>query len=95
MATYVSLCQWTQKSGENQRQSPESIERVKALIRAAGGEPKALYLTMGRFDFVVVLEMPDDASLAKLLLKLGAANIWSETLIAFEESDYRKLLGSA
>jgi uncharacterized protein with GYD domain len=64
------------------------------MIRSAGGQLKAFYLTMGRFDFVVVLEMPDDASLAKLLLKLGAANIWSETLIAFEETDYRQLLGS-
>ena len=94
MATYVSLCQWTQKGGENLRHSPGSIDRVKEMIRSAGGQLKAFYLTMGRFDFVVVLEMPDDASLAKLLLKLGAANIWSETLIAFEETDYRLLLGS-
>ena len=93
MATYVSLCQWTQKGGE-QKQRPDSIDKVKQMVRSAGGQIKAFYLTIGRFDFVVAFEMQDDASLGKLLLKLGAANIWSETLIAFEESDYRQLLGS-
>ncbi len=95
MATYVCLCQWTQKGIEKVKESPGRLDKFKEMVRSAGGQLKAFYLTMGRFDFVVVIEMKDDASVAKLVLQLGSAgNIRTETLRAFEEGEYRQLLGS-
>ncbi len=95
MPTYVCLCQWTQKGLEKVKESPGRLDKFKEMARSAGGQLKAFYLTMGRFDFVVVMEMKDDASAAKVVLQLGAAgNVRTETLKAFEESEYRQLLGS-
>ena len=43
----------------------------------------------------VVSELPDDAAAAKLALQTGAlGNITTETLRAFNEDEYRKLIAS-
>lgn len=56
---------------------------------------KEVYLTMGRYDLVCVLEAPDDETLAVGMLTLGSqGNISSETLRAFDESEYRKIIGA-
>jgi uncharacterized protein with GYD domain len=95
MPTYVALCQWTQKGIENVRQSPERLDKFKEMVRSAGGQFKSFYLTMGQYDFVAVFEMKDDVAAAKLALQVGAGgHARTETLKAFEETEYRQLLGS-
>lgn len=94
MATYLALCQWTQKGIEAVKESPSRLDRFKEAVRSAGGSVKGFYMTMGRYDFAVVLEVPDDATAAKIALataRLGNAR--TETLRAFTEDEYRKILG--
>lgn len=95
MPTYVSLCHWTQKGIENVKQSPDRLDKLTEMVRSAGGQLKGFYLTMGQYDFVVITEMKDDASWAKLVLQLASGgNVRTETLKAFNESEYRQLLSS-
>jgi uncharacterized protein with GYD domain len=50
---------------------------------------------MGRFDLVCVIEGPDDEAVARALLSLGSqGNVQTETLKAFTEDQYRKIIGS-
>jgi uncharacterized protein with GYD domain len=50
---------------------------------------------MGRYDLVCVIEAPDDDTYARAMLKLGSlGNLQTETLKAFSEADYRKIVGS-
>jgi uncharacterized protein with GYD domain len=52
-------------------------------------------MTMGQYDFVVLSEFPSDESAAKAALGLGSAGgVRTQTLKAFSEADYRKILGS-
>jgi uncharacterized protein with GYD domain len=54
---------------------------------------KDFYLTTGRYDAVAMVEAPDDLTQAKLALAIGAAgNTRSETLRAFTEDEYRKMV---
>jgi GYD domain-containing protein len=47
----------------------------------------------GQYDAVAIAELPDDTALAKLALGLGAqGNIRTETLRAFTESEYRRIV---
>jgi uncharacterized protein with GYD domain len=58
-----------------------------------GGELKAFYLTMGQYDAVVIAEVPDDATAAKLsLATLSLGNIAGETLRAFTEDEFRSIV---
>ncbi len=93
MATYVVLLRFTQQGMTTIKDSPKRLDAVKAAAKAAGGEIKAYYLTMGRFDAVVVAEAPDDATFAKLILAVAAqGNVQTETLRAFTEDEYRALI---
>lgn len=95
MPAYISLCHWTQKGVENAKQSPARLDAARKAFKAAGGELKEFYLTLGRYDFVTISEFPDDASAAKAVLSLaGAGNVRTETLKAFSEAEYRKIVGS-
>lgn len=95
MPAYISLCHWTQKGVENAKGSPARLDSAKKAFKAAGGKLAAFYLTLGRYDFVTISEFPDDETAAKAVLTLaGAGNVRTETLKAFSEEDYRKIIGS-
>ena len=76
-----------------------SIEIQSGKILAArqevmAGELKAFYLTIGQYDAVAIAELPDDAAVAKMALSLGAmGNVRTETLRAFNEAEFRKIVG--
>lgn len=66
---------------------------AKKAFRAAGGELKAFYLVMGQYDMVVISEGPDDETATKLALTVSAGGaVRTETLRAFTEDEYRKLI---
>ena len=54
MPTYISLVNYTQKGIENIKESTARLDKVKEAMKAAGGEFKAFFLTMGRYDMVVI-----------------------------------------
>ena len=95
MATYISLCNWTQQGIEKVKDSPARLDAAKKAFKAAGADLKQFYLTMGRYDFVVLTEAPDEATAAKAALSVGkSGSVRTETFRAFTEDEYRKLLGS-
>lgn len=50
---------------------------------------------MGKYDAIGIVELPNDEAAAKLALSTAAlGNIRSETLRAFTEEEYRKLMAS-
>ena len=95
MATYVALINFTQKGIETIKDGPARLDAAKKTFAAAGANLKALYLTMGRCDAVVIAEAPDDATMAKIALGGGAQGfIRTETMRAFTEEEYRKIVAS-
>ncbi len=95
MPTYISLLRYTQQGVQNIKESPARLDAAKKAFQAMGAELKQWYLVMGQYDAVVVSEGPDDETAAKLALAIGAqGNIRTETLRAFTEEEYRKLIAS-
>jgi uncharacterized protein with GYD domain len=95
MATYIVLLRFTQQGIQNIKQSPARLDAYKQALSALGGEMKAFYMTMGRYDLVAVIEAPDDETAAKTALGVGSkGNVTSETLRAFPEADYRKIIAA-
>ena len=95
MSTYISLLQFTDQGMAKIKDSPQRLEAARAAWQKAGAQLKEFYLTMGRFDAVVVSEAPDDETVARLALATGAlGNVRTETLRAFSEPEYRKLIQS-
>jgi uncharacterized protein with GYD domain len=93
MRTYISLLTFTQQGIENVKQQGGRIDDIKKAYRAAGGELVAYYPTMGQYDGVAIYRMPDDVAAAQLILgTMAKGNVRSETLRAFDEDEYRKIL---
>jgi len=94
MPHYVTLIRYTQQGIANIKQSPARLDAAKKAAENAGGKLHAWYLTMGRYDAVLISEFPNDEAFAKFTLPLGAlGNVTTETLRAFTEAEYRKIIG--
>ena len=95
MPTYIALLNWTQQGASKLSASPKRLDAGRKAFKKVGAEIKDVYLTMGRHDLVCVIEAPDDESYAKALLGLASqGNVSTETLKAFSEDEYRKIISS-
>jgi uncharacterized protein with GYD domain len=91
MATYVVLLKLTE-AGRKAMGDPSGLDAVKRGVEAMGAQWKAWYLTMGRYDAVVIVEAPDDETVTKIgLVQARAGSAISETLRAFTEDEYRRM----
>ena len=95
LPTYITLGRWTQQGIEKVKESPARLDAFKQLVKSAGGEVKAFYKVMGRYDMVVVTEAPNDEAVAKVALATASKGaIRTETLRAFTEDEYRKIIAA-
>ena len=95
MPTYIALISYTQEGIQNVKETSARIEAGRQALRAMGGELKANYLVMGQYDYVAVIEAPDDETAAKFALATcSRGNIRTETLRAFTEDEYRKIIAA-
>ena len=95
MPTYITLIRWTQQGIQSIKEGPSRLDMAKQAFKAMGGELKEMYLVMGQYDSIVIGEVPDDETVAKLSLAIGSeGNIRTETFRAFTEDEYRKIIAA-
>jgi uncharacterized protein with GYD domain len=95
MATYIILGSWTQEGIENIKDGPDRIDGARSMFQAMGAELKEFYLVTGQYDMVIICEVPDAETGAKLALSIGSMGaVRTETLRAFPESKYREFVAS-
>jgi uncharacterized protein with GYD domain len=93
MATYILLARFTQQGIQHIKASPDRLEEGKQAFRSLGAELKQFYLVSGQYDIITIFEAPDDETMAKVILFLGSkGNIHTETLRAFSEDEYKKMV---
>jgi len=95
MPTYIALLNWTQQGISKVNASAKRLDAGRKAFKKAGAEIKDVYMTLGQYDLVCVIEAPDDDAYAKAILGLASqGNVSTETLKAFSEDQYRKITGS-
>jgi uncharacterized protein with GYD domain len=95
MPTYIAMLRYTQQGISSAKNAPARIEAAREAYKKAGGELKAIYLTMGQYDLVAIAEMPNDEAVARMALALGMqGNIRTETMRAFTETEFKKIVGT-
>ncbi len=93
MPTYVVLAKWTDQGIRAVKESPRRLDATRKSIEAAGGKLLGFYLTMGRYDEVLIVEGPSDEVAATMALSAGSeGNVRTETLKAFREAEYRGII---
>ena len=93
MAKYISLIKYTAKGIEKIKESPKRHDAFKNLCESMGAKLENFYLTLGRYDIVLIVDAPDPETAAKILLATASGGaVSTETLQAFSEADYRKII---
>jgi uncharacterized protein with GYD domain len=92
MPAFVVLGNWTDQSIRKVTDAPKRIKETRGMVEKAGGKMQIFY-TMGRYDFVMIVEVPKDDDVMAILLCVGSmGNIRTTTMKAWTESDGAKLL---
>ena len=95
MGTYIGLINYTDQGIRDIKDSPKRAEAARKLIQGMGGDMTALYLTMGSYDVVVILEAPNDEVIAKFVMAMGAqGNVRTTTLKAFTEKEFGEIVAA-
>ncbi len=72
MPTYIMLSTLTPEGVQTVKNNPSRIKEVNKEIEQIGAKVVAQWATLGQFDFVNVVEAPDDKTMAKVSLELGS-----------------------
>ena len=93
MPTYIVLYNYTQQGINKIDKAPARAAEARKAFKKAGARLKADYLTMGQYDGVAIIEAPDEETVAKIMLSAGRkGNISTQTMRAFTEKEYKKLV---
>src|SRR5579884_1758982 len=93
MPSYIILGQYTDQGIRNIKQSPNRTQAVEQALQQAGGKMLSYYQTMGGYDFVCAVELPDDETAMRILMQVGAqGNVRTTTLKAFPREEIARVI---
>jgi uncharacterized protein with GYD domain len=72
MPTYILLSTLTPEGVQTVKNNPQRIKEVNKEIEQIGAKVVAQWAVLGQFDFVNVVEAPDEKTMAKVSLELGS-----------------------
>ena len=89
MPLYVLLTRVTSQGIKTIRDNPARIKDVNREVEQMGARVLTQYATLGRYDFVNIVEAKDDETMAKVSVNLGArGTVQLETLPAIPIDDF-------
>lgn len=72
MPTYILLSTLTDEGRKTVKERPERIRQVNKEIEALGVKVVAQYAVLGPYDFVNVVEAPDNKTVVRVSMELGS-----------------------
>ena len=93
MAAYVMLTNLTDEGRKTVKENPERIKEVNREVEAMGVKVLAQYATIGPYDFVNILEGPNNETMARVAVELGArGTLQTLTMAAIGLDDFIRTL---
>jgi uncharacterized protein with GYD domain len=88
MPTFLMLTNLTADGVRTLKNNPGRIDEVNREVEQMGVKVVSQYATLGQYDFVTVVEAPDDKTMAKVSVELGSrGTMTSQTLAAIPAGD--------
>jgi len=72
MATFILLSSLTDDSAQTLINEPERILKVNAELAHMGGRVVSQFAVLGLYDFVKIVEAPDNVTIARVSAELAA-----------------------
>ena len=89
MPTYILLTTLTAQGLQTLRSNPGRLREVNQDVEELGARVLHQWMTLGTYDFVNVVEAPDETTIAKVSVALGARGSSKlQTLTAISIEDF-------
>ena len=72
MPYYIFLSNLTDEGWKTVREKPERIKEVNKELQAFGVKVLSQYAVLGNYDFVNIVEAPNNETIAKVSIELGS-----------------------
>jgi uncharacterized protein with GYD domain len=89
LPTYVMLSTLTPEGVQTIKNNPQRIREVNKEIEQLGATVKAQWAVLGQYDFVNIIEAPDEKTMARVSLELGSRGTARyESLVAIPVDEF-------
>ncbi len=96
MPRYVVLYRFTDDGLKHIKETVKRAQEVRKVNEARGFKVIGTYWTQGQYDIVSIVDAPDEESMLAGLFNIAEnANVHSETLRAYDESEMTRALAKA
>ena len=93
MPRYVMLSTLGPEGAATLREQPERLKQVNADVEAMGVKVLEQFALLGPYDFLNILDAPDEKTMAKVAIMLGArGTVKTLTLTAIPVDEFMSLL---
>lgn len=93
MPTYIMLTSLTPDGVKTIKNNPGRVQEVNREMEQLGIKVVNQWATLGRYDFVSVVEAPDERTMAKVSVEMGSrGTTTNETMTAIAAEDFTKSL---
>ncbi len=93
MGLYVMLTNLTDEGRKTVKEKPERIKEVNKEVEKMGVKVLSQYALLGGYDFINIVDAPDNQTVAKVAVELGSRGTLSTTtLAALSVDDFIKML---
>ncbi|QLH74966.1 MAG: GYD domain-containing protein [Methanomassiliicoccales archaeon] len=82
MAKYVVLSRLTAEGRKTLKSKPSRLLEVNKEIEKMGAKVVHQYALLGKYDFLTVLEAPDNETVGKVMVELGSRGTLETTTLA-------------
>ncbi len=95
MPTYLMLSTLTPDGVQTVKNNPQRIKEVNREVEQLGATVKAQWATLGQYDFINIIEAPDEKAMARVAMKLASrGTLKTLTLTAIPVEDFITALKS-
>jgi len=89
--TYIMLTSLTSDGVKTIKNNPGRVHEVNREMEQLGVKVVSQWATLGRYDFVSVVEAPDERTMAKVSIEMGSrGTTMNETMTAIPAEDFTK-----
>jgi uncharacterized protein with GYD domain len=82
MPTYVMLTNLTPEGVQTLKNNPNRVQEVNKEVEQLGVTVRDQWATLGPYDFITIVEAPDDKTMAKVSVELGSRGTMSSQTLA-------------
>ena len=89
MPIYIMLTRLTSDGVKTVKDNPARVQEVNKEVEQLGIKVINQWATLGEYDFVTVVEAPDEKTMAKLSVEMGSrGTVMNETMTAIDVEEF-------